>query len=425
MRRHRSLRLPSAVPALSISASALLLVASAARADWPQFRGPGGLGVSAATGLPTTWGPEENLVWKTELPGPGASSPIIKGRNLYLTCYTGYREGKGDLGQLKRHLLCLDKESGKTLWTKEEPAKQPEEGKNREAHGYATSTPAADEERVYVFFGKSGALAFDHQGKELWRAEVGDGTNGWGSAASPVIYKDLVIINASVESGSLYAFDRKTGRQVWTAGGIKESWNTPILAANPEGRTELIVAIFQKLLAFDPDSGKPLWSCRTEIDWYMAPSLVAEGGVVYSVGGRSGGSLAVRLGGRGDVTGTHRLWTGKKGSNVTSPIYHQGHLYWMHENLGIAYCAEAKTGKIVYEERVEGCGQVYASPVLAGGKLYYFNRQGRGLVLPAAPRYELLASNDLEKRAVLNSSPAVDGGRLYLRTDRYLYCLGK
>src|SRR6185436_17119691 len=144
-----------------------------------------------------------------------------------------------------------------------------------------------------------------------------------------------------------------------------------------------------------------------------------------SVGGRSGGSLAVRLGGRGDVTGTHRLWTGKKGSNVTSPIYHDGHLYWMHENLGIAYCAEAKTGKIVYEERVEGCGQVYASPVLADGKIYYFNREGRGLVLPAAPRYELLASNDLERRAIFNSSPAVDGGRLYLRTDRYLYCLGK
>lgn len=413
---------------LTLCASLAVLFLSAGRAssaDWAQFRGPGGRGVSTEAGLPASWGPEENLVWKTELPGPGASSPILKGQRIYLTCYTGYREREGDIGQLKRHLICLEKGKGKALWTREVPAKQPEEKKNREGHGYATNTPAADEERVYVFFGKSGVLAFDHQGKERWKAEVGDQTNGWGTAASPVLYKELLIVNASVESGSLYAFNRKTGRQVWSAGGIKDSWNTPILTANPQGRTELIVAVFQKLLAFDPDSGKPLWSCRTDINWYMAPSLVAEKGVVYSVGGRTGGSLAVRLGGSGDVTATHRLWTGNKGSNVTSPVYHDGHLYWMHENLGIAYCADAKTGKIVYEERVEGCGQVYASPVVADGKIYYFNRAGRGLVLPANPRYQLLASNDLERRGVFNSSPAVEAGRLYLRTDRYLYCIGK
>ncbi|MGH9360911.1 MAG: PQQ-binding-like beta-propeller repeat protein, partial [Thermoanaerobaculia bacterium] len=399
--------------------------AEAAASDWPQFRGPGGQGVSADKGLPVAWGPEENLVWKTELPGRGASSPILSGPSIYLTSYTGFGDRGGDIAALERQLVCLQRADGRIAWTREVAARQPEEEKNREGHGYATSTPLADGERVYVFFGKTGVLAFDLQGKELWRAEVGERTSGWGSAASPVFHQELVIVNASVESESLVALDRKSGKEVWRAGGIKDAWNTPILARAPDGRVELIIAVMQKLLAFDPVSGKPLWSCRTDIDWYMAPSLVAHDGIVYCVGGRSGGSLAVRLGGSGDVTATHRLWTGRKGSNVTSPLYHEGHLYWMHENLGIAYCAEAKSGRMVYERRVEDAGQVYASPVLAGGRLYYLTRSGRGLVLPARPEYQLLAANELERRGAFNSSPAVGEDRLYLRSDRFLYCIGK
>jgi len=375
--------------------------------------------------LPTTWSPDQNLIWKVELPAPGTSSPIVLGERIYLTCYTGYGDGKGDVGSLKRHLVCLNRADGGTLWTKEVPAKQPEQDKIREGHGYATNTPVADPERVYCFFGKSGVVAFDRDGKALWQSEVGEKTSGWGSSASPVLHKDLLIVNASVESESLVALDRETGKEAWRAGGIKDAWNTPILAANPDGKMELVVAVVQKLLGFDPDSGKLLWSCKTDINWYMAPSLVAHKGVVYSVGGRSGGSLAVRLGGTGDVTATHRLWTGKKGSNVTSPVHHDGHLYWMHENLGIAYCAEAKTGNIVYEARIEGAGQVYASPVVADGKLYYVTRSGRGLVLSARPEYRLLATNELERRGAFNSSPAVAGGRIYLRSDRFLYCIGK
>jgi outer membrane protein assembly factor BamB len=180
----------------------------------------------------------------------------------------------------------------------------------------------------------------------------------------------------------------------------------------------------RKLIGFDPDTGEQLWHTDTKIDWYMAPSLIADDGVVYSVGGRTGGSLAVRLGGRGNVDETHRVWLGKKGSNVTSPVYHDGHVYWMHENLGIAYCAEAATGKIVYEERVPRAGQVYASPVLAEGKIYYFNRQGKAFVLAARPEYELLATNEVESRATFNSSPAVADNRLYVRTDKAIYCIG-
>jgi outer membrane protein assembly factor BamB len=395
--------------------------------DWTQFRGPNGSGIATPNKLPTTWSAHENVLWKTELPGPGASSPILIGDRIYLTCYTGYQEGRGDINKLVRHLVCMNRADGKIRWTKELPAKLPEEEKNREGHGYATNTPAADAEHVYVFYGKSGVYAFDHDGNEKWHADVGDGLNGWGSAASPILYKNMVIINASVESESMYALDRKTGKEIWKAEGIKEAWNTPILAKTEDGKMELVVAIFRKLLSFDPDTGKELWNVDTRINWYMAPSLIAHEGVVYSVGGRgdTGGSLAVKIGGRGNVDDSHRLWLTKKASNVTSPIYHEDHVYWMHENSGIAYCAEAKTGKIVYEVRVPRAGQVYASPILADGKIYYFNRQGKAFVLPAKPEYELLATNEVESRATFNSSPAVAENKLYIRTDKVIYCIGE
>jgi hypothetical protein len=396
-------------------------------APWAQFRGPGGLGVSAER-LPLQWSQRDNLVWKTELPGAGTSSPILVGDRLFLTCYSGYGvpgRAQGSMDQLTRHVLCLDRRAGTILWKKEMATRLPEQARIREEHGYASSTPVADAERLYVFLGKSGVVALDHQGQPLWHTEVGSGLSGWGSAASPVLFGNLVIVNASVESESLVALDKATGKEVWRARGIREAWNTPLLVGVGKGRTELVVAAFRKVFGFDPASGEQLWSCDTGIDWYMVPSLVAHEGIVYAIGGRTGGALAVRAGGRGDVTRSHRLWTGRKGSNVSSPIVHDGHLYWMHENTGVAYCAEAATGTIVYEERVEGAGQVYASPVLAGGKLYYVTRAGKTVVLPASPSYERLAVNDLADGSTFNASPAVAEGRLYLRSDRYLYCIGK
>lgn len=396
--------------------------------DWPSFRGPGAMGVSESTGLPLTWSESESLLWKVQLPGAGASTPIVLGNRIYLTCYTGYLvpgETDGSLDQLQRHLLCLNRDDGQLIWKQSVKAKLPEEERIRD-HGYAANSPAADEQMVCAFFGKSGVHAYDHSGRLLWQADVGSGTSGWGTAASPVFYQDLVFINASVESGSLIALDRRTGRERWRASGIKESWNTPLIVRNEAGQDELVVTIHGKVLSLDPRSGESLWSCDTEITWYMVPSVVASGGVVYVLGGRSGNAaLAVRAGGRGDVTDTHRLWTSRNGSNVTSPIFHDGHLYWMHESLGIAYCAEAETGKLVYEERMNRVGQIYASALMADGRLYYLDRSGRMSVLPAAPRFELLATNELRDGTQFNASPAVTGDRLLLRSDRYLYCLGK
>jgi outer membrane protein assembly factor BamB len=397
-------------------------------ADWRQFRGPGGQGVSPAKKIPLTWSETENLLWKTDLPGAGSSSPIVVGSRVYLTCYSGYNvpgQNVGDMEQLKLHLVCLDRNQGKILWNSEVAPVLPEQENIRDGHGYASSTPASDGERIYVFFGKSGAMAFDLEGNPLWRTDLGSERSGFGSGASPIVYRDLLIVNASVESESLVALDKKTGKEKWRVEGVREAFNTPVLVPVESGKTELVAGMPGKVQGIDPDTGKELWTCANEITWYIVPSVVAHQGVVWSLGGRSGvTAVALRAGGRGDVTETHRLWTSRKGCNVLSPIYHEGHLYWINDN-EIALCAEATSGKIVFEERVDRADQVWASPVLADGKLYYVSRRGDTIVLAAQPRFERLATNSLRDGSTFNASPAVAGDRLYLRSDKSLYCVGK
>jgi outer membrane protein assembly factor BamB len=424
-------------PALARGASALLagamlLAAPAAfSSDWPQFRGLGAHGRGTAKGAPLHWSDTSNVVWKATLPGPGASAPIVLGNKIYLTCYTGYGVSSrepGDMTALKRHLLALNLADGKILWDTPVPAEMPEQDKIREGHGYSSSTPVADADRVYTFFGKTGAFAFDHTGKQLWHTKVGDKLNGWGSAASPVLYKDFLLVNASTESDSLLALDKKTGKEVWRASGVPESWHAPAFVTAPDGKTEVVIARNGRVQGFDPENGASLWSVKTGIPWYMCPTPVSENGIVYVIGGRTpNGALAIRAGGRGDATASHIVWKTGKGSNVPSPILHDSHLYFAHENLGIVYCLNAKTGEVVYEQRLEpNPGQIYASPVLADGKIYYTARGGRTVVIAASPKFEKLAENTLENnRGAFNSTPAISGARLLLRSNRALYCLGR
>jgi len=407
----------------------LIAIGDARAEDWARFRGPNGSGISVSE-PPVQWsGPENrNIVWKTALPGAGASSPIVWGEHVYLTAYTGYLEpGQpgGRLEDLKRHLIAVRRRDGAIAWKKSVDAELPEEERIRD-HGYAASTPAADAERVYVFYGKSGVLAYDHSGNLAWRADVGSGTNGWGSGASPVLFHDLVLINASVESQSLVALDRATGAERWRLRNVHEAWNTPIVTEPDSGKAEVIVAVKGQILGVDPETGTRRWSCKTDIGWYMVPSPVASDGIVYCLGGRSGiAGLAVRAGGSGDVTAERRLWTSTRGANVSSPIHHDGRLYWANEARGIAYCADAKTGDVVYEEKLERAGQIYASAFLAGGRLYYLTRDGRTFVVEAGPKFSLLATNDLRDGGVFNGSPAPDGPRLLIRSDKFLYCMGE
>jgi outer membrane protein assembly factor BamB len=412
----------------------LLLLAlgagSARGADWSQFRGPEGQGTSPAKDLPLEWSSKKNVVWRTKLPGPGTSSPVTAGSRVFLTCYTGYAEDAKQPGKqqdLRRHLLCLDRKGGRVLWAKEfEPLLPEHEYKGEGSyHGYAASTPATDSERLYVFFGKSGVYCFDLDGKELWHVAVGKNTSGWGSAASPLLYKGLVIVNASVESGALVALDRKTGHEVWRAGGIASAWNTPVVVKPPSGESELVVSVENWLIGLSPDTGKELWRADG-VHRYVVPSVVAHDGIVYAIGGGHT-SLAVKAGGRGDVTKTHVVWRQNKGSNVPSPIYHEGHLYWVSDGGGVVHCQEAQTGKSVYEKRLEpGADTVWASPLLADGKLYIVSQHKGTYVVAAGPEYKLLAHNvfaDDDSRT--NASPAVSEGQILLRSDKYLYCLGE
>jgi outer membrane protein assembly factor BamB len=407
----------------------LLGIGTLATADWRQFRGPGGLGTSTDKGLPTTWSSKKNIVWKTKLPGPGGSSPVTVGNRVFVTCYSGYAldpKDPGKMEDLRRHLLCLDRMNGNVLWTKEFEPVLPEHKYAGEGtyHGYSSSTPATDGERLYVFFGKSGMFCFDLDGKQLWQISVGSKTHGWGSGASPLLYKDLVIINASVESGALVALDKMTGKEIWRTPGINSAWNTPVLVATPAQEVELVISVHDRVMGLQPDTGKELWRAEG-VHRYVCPSVVAHDGIVYAIGGGSA-SLAVRAGGRGDVTKTHVLWRKNKGSNVSSPVYHDGYLYWASESGGIVHCQDAATGNFVYSERLNpASGLIYASVVLADGKLYYVSQRNGTYVVAAQPKFQMLAHNTFEDdNSRTNASVAVSNGQLLLRTDQHLYCIG-
>jgi len=412
--------------------------AGASAADWPQFRGPGGAGIGESS-VPTTWSDTQNLRWKTPLPGPGSSSPIIQGDHVFVTCYSGVGgEGERPAGpaKLMRHILCVRKADGSVVWQRDLAAELPEddyEGFLTE-HGYASSTPVTDAAgTVFAFFGKSGVVAFGPEGKQLWQTAVGKESSNrrWGSAASLVLQGDNVIVNAAEESQSIRALDRITGQQAWKAEGaaLELAYGTPGLVSLDDGSQELVIAVPGEVWGMDPVSGKMLWHADMGLTGNVSPSVIVDGTTIYVFGGfRSSGSLAIRAGGRGDVTRSHVLWTSRNSSYVATPLLHDGHLYWIDDR-GQAFCAAAATGELVYRERVEGMAQggrpVYASPVLSAGRLYVVSRWSGTFVLPASPRYEILAQNRFESDDSDSSgTPAISDGELFLRSGRFLYCVG-
>ena len=390
--------------------------------SWPQFRGPDGLGVSNEKRLPTSWSDSQNLDWKAELPGFGASSPIVLGNRIYVTCYSGYGTVEGQsMNDLRLHLVCLDASDGTIAWDRHVSPKLPETETVRD-HGYAGATPATDGQAIYVFFGKSGVFKFTLSGQQLWQCDVGSGTHKWGCGTSPVLFENLVIVNASVESGSLIAIDKATGREVWRAGGMNRSWNTPHLVTTDEGTTELVVSVKDFLFGFEPATGEKLWTCEGIHD-YVCPSVISKKGIVYAIGGRQSRAIAVRAGGRGDVTQTHRLWEQPKaGANVSSPVIVGDHMYWVSDRNKVAYSLKLSDGSVVTQRRFPE--QPYASAVAADGKIYIQTRWGGTFVLSAEPAFTQLAKNSLGDKSTFNASPVVANGRLYLRSDRYLYCIG-
>ena len=421
--------------ALAALLLALALPLLAAEPDWPRFRGPNGSGIATGAQPPTTWSDTQNVKWKTELPGPGTSSPILVGDRVFVTCWTGYGVTKSK-SPLSRELVCVDRASGKVKWTRAvagETQVDHYEGYLPE-HGYASHTPTSDGESVFVYFGRSGAAAFDLDGKQLWHVKLGDGANqkNWGSAASPVLYKDTVIITASEEAHAVVALDKKTGKEVWRAPGaaLEYVFGTPALAGSPTA-PELVFALPEELWALNPDTGKLRWFATTGLPGNIAPSVVVGEGVVFAFGGFPQlGAVAVKTGGKGDVTISHRLWQTRNSTYVPTPVLHEGRLYVVTDQ-GFALCLDAQTGEQVFKERLPGASAsgrggkpFYASAVLANGNLFAVSRRNGTFVIEAKPQFKLVAQNSFASDATqFNATPAVSGKELFLRSDKFLYCV--
>lgn len=434
--------------------------------DWPGFRGTRG-GVADDKNLPTKLS-KDNVLWTVKLPGPGTSSPIVYGDKVFVTAYTGYGstiskgfaggggggfgKGKGgpdtggDQKKLRFQLLCFDRHDGKLLWKSEVEPKLPEQafsGFMRE-HGYTSSTPVTDGERVYAFFGKTGVLAFDMTGKQLWQTSVGTGVHMWGSATSPILHENLVIVNAAIESKSLIALDKTTGNEVWRQSGMGSSWSSPILVETKDQKPEIIVSITGKIVGYEPATGKELWHCQGIGGagggggggggggkggfggGYTASTPVTRDGIVYIIGG--GGpsaqatSIAVKAGGRGDVNKSHVLWRQKAGASSCSPVLSGNFLYFVD---GTVTCLDLDDGKVVYKERLYGSKNEYSSPVAADGKVFAMTRFDGIHVLKGGSTFEKLGHYDFKgDTSIFNATPAIANGRLYVRSNENLYCIG-
>lgn len=418
----------------------LSFVAPAFGEEWTRFRGPNGRGAAPEADVPLTWTDTENIAWRTELPGPGASSPVMNEDRLFLTCYSGYGESRDNLGEmedLKRQVVCLDRASGDILWSKTYDAYLPEDpymGMGTPEHGYASNSMAIDGRRVFAFLGKSGVYAFDLDGNELWHANVGHDSQSrrWGTASSLLVHDGKVIVNSSEESLSVRALDCETGEELWKtpADMLEMAYMTPVLAETKDGRTELIVAVPDEVWGLSLEDGGLNWYVTYPMNGNISPSPIVDGDVIYITGGyRVKGTVAVRAGGWDDATETHTVWTQNDASSyVPSPVLYSGYLYWVDER-GNATCLDATTGELVYRERLprtEGVtvrgNRFYGSATLCGDRIYAPSRFEGTFVLAAKPEYELLAQNRFENDdSRCSSSISVGGDALFLRTDKYLY----
>jgi len=414
--------------------------------DWPRFRGPNGSGIAADSDkLPSEWSDTKNLQWKAELPGPGSSCPIVVGERVFLTSWSGYSAGgeTGSLEDLKRHLVCINRKTGKEEWRSTVKAKLPEDSYRGmfAENGYATHTPVSDGEVVVAFFGKSGVYAYDMTGKELWNAQVGEGRDrkGWGSSSSPIIYENFVIVTASPESRTIVAFEKTTGEEVWKtqADGVASTWGTPILVTTKE-RPELILAVPYEVWSLHPATGKLLWYCEAIGSSSMCSSLVEHDGIVYGMesGPGGGGAAAIKIGGTGDVSDTHIVWSENHRSRIGSPLYRDGILYYV--NSGVLYSIDAESGKRLSQLRLEGSassgsrsggrsgrgGSEYSSAVIADGKLFYARRSGDVCVVKLGETVEQIATNRFASASGdFHATPAISDGQLFIRASNMLYCV--
>ena len=425
---------------LTVLALTLMTVTAVAE-DWPRFRGPMGSGVAnSGTAVPSTWSPKANLAWKVEMPGPGASSPIIVGNKAFVTCYSGYgldQSNPGELENLVRHLVCVDMQTGKKLWQKDVKVVLPEDpysGIGVTAHGYASHTPVSDGKNVYAFFGKSGVHAFDMDGNKLWSAEVGKESDPtrWGSSSSPIVFDNLVIVTASAESQSIVALDKSSGKEVWRqeAKGLDGMWGTPALVKIDDNRTDLVMCVSKELWGLNPKTGKMRWLADATGAQNAYSSIIQDGSRVFAVTGRGGGSVAVDAGGSGDISKTNTVWTGGVSGSFASPVRHESKIYAIAR--GIVTVMDTDTGEQLERLRLKGGEQTggrfgsldYPSPIVVGDRLFYMNGSGQMYVFALGDKMEQLAVNKVtNEKEIFWGTPAVSNDKLVIRSSENLYCV--
>lgn len=406
---------------------ALLLAAPAFAEDWPCWRGPRLDGTSIDAKAPLEWSKTENVRWKVPIPGRGYSSPVIVGERIFLTSC--------DEEKLERNLLCLDRKTGKTEWSQTVLTAKLERKHN--LNSYSSSTPATDGERVYVTFMGDGntmqVACYDVKGKKLWQESPGKLLAVHGFCTSPILHKDLVILNGDQDSdGYLVALDSKTGKQTWrTARPNKtRSYCTPILIDDPKrkGKTQLVMSGSKCVTGYDADTGKLLWIHDGPTEQYVASLVLHQGILFLTTGFPEYHLMGIRPDGEGNITKSkHVAWhiphseNGAKGASyVPSPLAHDGHFFVVSDQ-GYLGCIEAKTGKRVYLKKL---GRRHSSsPVLLREHLIIPDDDGKVHVVKASPEFEVVRTIDMGK--TIYASPAVTGGQLFLRTLDELYCLEK
>ena len=392
--------------------------------DWPTWRGPNGNGLSDEQNAPAKWSATENVSWKIKLPGPGNSSPIVAKGKVFVTQAT--EDGK------RRTLLCFDRRTGDKVWERATPF--PEKEPTHKTNPYCAASPATNGKVVAVTHGSAGMIAYDFEGKEVWRRnDLGPQHHIWGNASSPVPYgKTFIQFWGPGPRVFILAVDSATGKTIWKrdlpkAQGKDEkhwfgSWSTPVLRKN-HGRDELLLGLPKRLVAFDPKTGKEIWWCNGLGD-LVYNNAASSGDYVLATSGYGGPALSVKAGkdASGDIT-SQRLWvTTKRNLQRIGTGAVVGDHYYILTEPGILQCIEVDTGKIVKQARV-GKGGNWGSVTLVGGKLYVTNQGGETLILSAKTDFEVLTTNPVNE--MTRGSPAFSDGQVFLRTYAHLWCLGK
>jgi outer membrane protein assembly factor BamB len=409
----RWLRLPLAI------LSVFLLTNTAASQDWPRFRGPNGSGVSAATTVPAQW-TEQECRWKIRLPGPGHSSPVVRGSRIFVTC--------ADEQTGTRIVLSYSVDDGRRLWQRDFGG---EKHRKHEDNSFASATPAIDERHLYVAWANAKeylVAALTHDGQEVWRTDLGTFRAGHGFGASPIVHADIVVVpNDQDGTSTLIGLDRDTGKVRWQVPRkSKSTYSTPCVYQRPGRPAALIFTNYEHgVTSIDPATGRLNWELdvfdKKHIETAIPSPIVADELVLASCGwlGVRQEVVAVQPPAKGEGS-AHKVYCLDRAAPLcTTPLAKDG-LVFLWSDRGIVSCADARTGEVYWRERV--AGSFYSSPICMGEQLCNVSREGDFVVLAAGKRFELLATNRLSEGS--HSTPAVAGGRLYVRTFRHLLCVG-